>query len=228
MTLQTSKFTLSIVVASDAEINGIAARHSVLRVLPSILLKQCNLADVASDEILARLGSVPKWVIFVVSGEVRLLRYLPNGHEAVLQRTHHGLIAEASIESAKYHCHVVAAQASRVLRIPLQPFREELQNNEVLRREWMQHLTREVMRLRAQSERLNLKSTEERVVHYIEIEGRNRQLTLLGTKKMWAAELGLSHEALYRTLRQMIDAGALEQVGKTTLRLAHSVRALGH
>ncbi len=225
MTIQPSKFNQVIAATSDAEITEIAARHGVLRALPSTLLQQCNLADVASEEILARLGSVPKWVMFVVSGEVRLLRYLPNGNEAVLQRTRHGLIAEASIESPKYHCHVIAAQASRVLRIPLQPFRDELQNNEVLRRDWMQRLTRELMRLRAQSERLNLKSAADRIAHYIEIEGSNRNITLHGTKKMWAAELGLSHEALYRTLRQMIESGALEQVGTTTFRLADSVRA---
>jgi CRP/FNR family transcriptional regulator, dissimilatory nitrate respiration regulator len=81
------------------------------------------------------------------------------------------------------------------------------------------------MRLRAQSERLKLNSAADRIVHYIEIEGSDRKITRHGTKKMWAAELGLSHETLYRTLRQLIDSGALEQVGTTTVRVAEPVRA---
>jgi CRP-like cAMP-binding protein len=224
LTLPPSKFTQAIAATGETEINEIAAKYGVLRALPSTLLQQCNLLEATSGEILARLGSVPKWVMFVVSGEVRLLRYLPNGSEAVLQRAHHGLIAEASIESARYHCHVVAARASRLLRIPLQPFRDELRNNEVLRREWIERLTREVMRLRAQSERLNLNSAADRIVHYIEIEGSHQKITLYGTKKMWAAELGLSHEALYRTLRHMIDTGVLIQVDAATFFLADSAR----
>lgn len=190
------KTPISKPVAAIGELTELAAHHSTLRSLPWMLLHQCNLIDVASAEVLARLGSAPKWALFVVRGELRLLRYLPNGNEAVMQRAHHGFIAEASFESEKYHCHVVAAQASRVLRIPIEPFREELRSNQSLRSEWTQRLTREVMRLRAHSERLSLNSAADRIAHFIELEGSNRHITLRGTKKMWAAELGLSHEVL--------------------------------
>jgi hypothetical protein len=39
-------------------------------------------------------------------------------------------------------------------------------------------------------------------------------LTLEGSRKAWAADLGLSHEALYRTIRRMVDAGTLSVDGQ--------------
>jgi hypothetical protein len=71
----------------------------------------------------------------------------------------------------------------------------------------MARLTREVRKLRAQCERLSLRSAAERVEHYIEAEGRNGRLELRQTRKSWAAELGLTHEALYRALAVLARSG---------------------
>lgn len=47
-----------------------------------------------------------------------------------------------------------------------------------------------------------MNSAVDRISHYIEAEGSNGVLNLTQTKKAWAAELGLTHEALYRSLRR--------------------------
>ncbi len=47
-----------------------------------------------------------------------------------------------------------------------------------------------------------------------------RHLTLQQPRKAWAAELGLTHEALYRTLRRMQDEGLIHINGNL-------LRALG-
>ncbi len=38
---------------------------------------------------------------------------------------------------------------------------------------------------------------------YLESEGSDGSVSLTQTRKAWAAELGLSHEALYRTLKKL-------------------------
>ena len=53
-----------------------------------------------------------------------------------------------------------------------------------------------------------------RVLHFIECEGRDGKLELPSSRKAWAAELGLSHEALYRTLAQMKKAGSIAVAGR--------------
>ena len=73
----------------------------------------------------------------------------------------------------------------------------------------MRRLAAEVRKLRAQCERLSLRSAADRIAHYIEAEGRDGRLELRQTKKAWAAELGLTHEALYRALTGLQRAGRI-------------------
>lgn len=70
-------------------------------------------------------------------------------------------------------------------------------------------LAREIRRLRAQSERLTLNSASDRILHYIETEGEDGRIVLDRTRKVWATELGLTHEVLYRTLRKLREDGAI-------------------
>jgi len=63
---------------------------------------------------------------------------------------------------------------------------------------------------RARCERLGLKSAAQRIVHYIESEGADGIVTLSKSRKAWATERGLTHEALYRTLRRLQADGTLD------------------
>ena len=74
----------------------------------------------------------------------------------------------------------------------------------------MDQLAREVRKLRAQCERLSLHGAAERIMHYIETEGIEGALELSQSRKAWAAELGLTHEVLYRTLSRLQAEGELE------------------
>jgi CRP-like cAMP-binding protein len=58
-------------------------------------------------------------------------------------------------------------------------------------------------------ERLSLKTVRERIIHFIETEGESGVINLEQSKKDWAAELGLTHEALYRALALMEKRGEL-------------------
>ena len=64
-------------------------------------------------------------------------------------------------------------------------------------------LNQEVRRLRLQCERLSLKSVKDRVLHLIHTEGKNGQYHVNTGLKSLAGELGVTHEALYRTLASL-------------------------
>jgi CRP-like cAMP-binding protein len=58
-----------------------------------------------------------------------------------------------------------------------------------------------------------LKSVRERLVHWLLIEGEGGRCALRTTRKELAAELGVTHEALYRTIAALVRAGELADEG---------------
>jgi CRP-like cAMP-binding protein len=162
-----------------------------------------------SRETLFRVGDPVRHVYLVMSGEARLIRLERHGAEIILHRSRGGFIAEASLDSKTYHCDAVATEPSMLLLFPVVAFRAALANDHAFCKAWQSQLAKEVRKLRARCERLSLHSAVDRITHYIESEGDNGVVTLNESRKSWAAELGLSHEALYRALRRMQDDGTL-------------------
>jgi CRP-like cAMP-binding protein len=145
----------------------------------------------------------------VITGEARLIRLDHNGGEVILQRSRGGFIAEASLDSRNYHCDAIAAAPTTLLLFPATAFRQALERVPSFSKAWQSQLAKEIRKLRAQCERLSLHSASDRIIHYIEAEGTDGVVTLSQTRMAWAAELGLTHEALYRALRRMRDEGLL-------------------
>lgn len=181
-----------------------------LAVIPAKLRLVADHLEFEAGQTLFRLGDRLNGVFCVVAGEIRLIRRARNGAEIVLQRSRGGFFAEASIGTGKYHCDAVAAEASTVLRFPAAAFRAALATDVTFRDAWMDHLAHEVLKLRTQCERLALKNAHQRIVHYIESEGNDGTVKLTESRMAWAAELGLTHEALYRALRRLQADGTLD------------------
>jgi CRP-like cAMP-binding protein len=187
--------------------------------LPPALRAAARLKSFAAGEMLFRQGARPQAMYCVIEGEVRLLRRSREGAEVILQRSRGGFFAEASLESKAYHCDAVAGRAGRLLAFPIRAFRAALEGDAAFRNAWMALLAREVRRLRARCERLSLHGAEARILHAIEAEGTAGTLALAQSRKAWAAELGLTHEALYRALARLQAAGTLDLDGnRLTLR----------
>ena len=106
------------------------------------------------------------------------------------------------------------------MRFPATAFRAALATDVTFRDAWMAHLAHEVLKLRAQCERLALKSAAQRIVHYIESEGNEGTVALSETRMAWAAELGMTHEALYRALRRLQADGTLD-IDANRITLSH-------
>lgn len=182
---------------------------SLLAALPEPARRTARVLDFARTARLFSRSDRPKAMYFVVSGGVHLVRSTCAGTEIVLQRVHGGFVAEASLDQTAYHCDAVAIASSEILILPRKPFHDALSDVH-FRDRWIAHLARELRRVRGLAERLNLKTAQQRIIHYIETEGDERGvLQLSRSKKEWAAELGLTHEALYRTLASMVRAEKL-------------------
>ena len=181
----------------------------LLAALPDAARRLTRYVEVPRQITIFGRGDRPKDIFFVLSGEVRLIRRSKSGDEIVLQRAHRGFLAEASLDQSAYHCDAVAAETSRLLAIPRKAFVNALATP-AFRDAWITHLARELRKARAHAERLSLKTARERIVHFIETEGESGAVTLNRPKKDWAAELGLTHEALYRALARMKKGGELD------------------
>jgi CRP-like cAMP-binding protein len=172
-------------------------------------------------ERLFTAGEGPAWMFYVLGGEVVLQRPGLNGEVVVLQRTRHGFVGEASLQSAAYHCDGLVTAHARMVRWPVAALREALATDPAFAGRWIAMLNRELRRLRLQCERLALPRVQDRVLHLLETEGVDGRLAVPAGLKSLAGELGVTHEALYRAVaalektgRLVRDGGALRRVGR--------------
>jgi len=176
--------------------------------LPQRFRSDVTSRQLGKGDIVFQRGDRPHFMFAVLSGEARLMRISPTGAEVILQRARRGLLAEASLDQPRYHCDAIAVLPTQLACLQHSKFREALADD-AFRSSWTTHLLQELRRVRAQSERLSLHAARDRIIHYIEVEGHNGRVFLSQSKKDWAAELGLTHEALSRTLTRMVRAGEL-------------------
>jgi CRP/FNR family transcriptional regulator, dissimilatory nitrate respiration regulator len=187
--------------------------------LPPPLLMQCDVLPFAKGDYLFHLGKIPEYMFFIVSGEAILSRISSHGESITLQRCKGGFLSEASLLTDVYHCDAIATYAGSTITLPVKGFREALKS-EAFALKWTRLLSREIMRLRTQSERLSLKDIRSKLIHLIESEGKGGLLTLQSDYKSLASELGITHEALYRNISKM-EADGLIHKTTNSLKLIH-------
>jgi len=193
---------------------ALVQRLPVLGALPETLRRAAEPQAFDRGDRIGRQGECPDAIFCVLSGEVRLLRVAETGRETVLQRVGEGFVAEASLDASAYHCDLVAGASGRLLRFPRTAFSAALDQDMGFNRAWIAHLSAELRRARSRNECLACPTAAERIRHAIAAEGDDKGLTLTGTQKAWAAELGLSHEALYRALRRLRETGTIRLDGR--------------
>jgi len=181
--------------------------------LPAALQSACTwLAGVRGDRLFTQ-GKKPDRMFYVASGEVVLRRLGIEGENVVLQRARQGFVAEASLQSLNYHCDAVVTVSGDLIAIPIGPLRQSLLADPAFAMRWVGMLNQELRRQRAQCERLSLRGVRDRLLHLIETEGQCGRLPLGAGLKSMASELGVSHEALYRTVAELEKRGSLCREG---------------
>jgi CRP-like cAMP-binding protein len=176
--------------------------------LPKELLEQCHAHHFEKGAYLFHQGKKPEYMFFIVVGEVTLNRTSNHGESTTLQRCKGGFLSEASLLTDAYHCDAIATQSGQAIAIPIKSLRDSLVDSKFSIK-WVQLLSREIMRLRTQSERLGLKDIKSKLIHLIEAEGKKGVLPLQSDYKSLASEIGVTHEALYRTMATMEKDGLL-------------------
>jgi len=180
-----------------------------------------------AGEPLFHLGDRTRGLYEVVSGRVRLSRMDRAGHEVMLYVAGAGdTIAEASLYSPAYHCDAIASTDALVRLYPKAAVLDAFARDRNAAQAFTATLARQVMNLRTRIEQRNIRSARERVRHFLALNAGadGRSVELRGTLKDVAAELGLTHEALYRTLAALEKAGEIRRTrGKIALLRAKSI-----
>lgn len=188
--------------------------------LPAALRAAAVDRKLKAGEALFRLGDKAAGLCEVVSGRVRLARVDRSGHEIVLHVAGPGeTLAEASLFSASYHCDAIASTNATVRVYPKREMLAAFERDPRAMQAFSVMLARQVMGLRTRIEQRNIRSARERVRHYLVLNAGadGRTVKLGGTLKDIAAELGLTHEVLYRTLAALERSGEIKRSrGKIT------------
>jgi CRP/FNR family transcriptional regulator, dissimilatory nitrate respiration regulator len=170
-----------------------------------------------AGETLFRLGDKTVGLCEVVTGRVRLARVDRSGREIVLHVAGPGeTLAEASLFSSQYHCHAIANTNAIVRIYPKREILAAFEENPKAARAFTETLAQQVMNLRTRVEQRNIRSARERVRYFLMLNVGSdcRTVKLRGTLKDLAAEIGLTHEALYRTLAALERSGEIARKGE--------------
>lgn len=174
-----------------------------------------------AGETLFRLGNKSVGFYEVLAGRVRMVRVDRAGHEVILHVAEPGeTLAEASLFSPNYHCDAIANIDVVVRVYPKLAVLAAFDQDARAARAFTATLARQIMKLRTRIEQRNIRSARERVRHYLAVGAGTdgRSVVLPGTLKDLAAELGLTHETLYRTRASLERAGEIKRTkGKIVL-----------
>ncbi|MBS0536539.1 MAG: Crp/Fnr family transcriptional regulator [Proteobacteria bacterium] len=177
--------------------------------------------NLKAGEALFHRGDKVARLFEVLAGHVRLSRVDRSGHEILLYAAGPGdTLAEASLFSPVYHCDAVASSAATVRAYPKAAVLAAFDRDPKAAQAFTATLARQVMSLRTRIEQRNIRSARERLRHWLRVNAGadGRAVVITGTLKDVAAELGLTHEALYRTLAALERQGEIKRGrGKVTL-----------
>jgi len=188
---------------------GFALPPVLGELLPSFLTPATSSVELCKGEHLFLRRQKPRQMYFVVSGEIVLERVGERGDSVVLQRVRQGFVAEASLQTSRYHCDAVVTSPGQAIAVPIEPLTAALTSDSDFALRWIGMLNAEVRRLRAQCERMSLKGVGARLLHLIETEGAEGRLPIDSGLKTLAAELSVTHEALYRAVAVLEKAGTV-------------------
>ncbi|MGG5888115.1 Crp/Fnr family transcriptional regulator [Falsiroseomonas sp. HC035] len=175
-----------------------------------------------AGEALFRTGDPCIGLVLVRRGALELRRVSAEGRTAILHRAGPGeSFAEAALFAETHHCDGIAAVASEVTIHPAATLRRAAMAEPALAWALTAHLAARLVEERARAQRLALPRAEDRLLDLLGAlpaspDGARR----IGRSwKAVAAELGLTHEAVYRALARLERAGRLARPAPGVVRL---------
>jgi CRP/FNR family transcriptional regulator, dissimilatory nitrate respiration regulator len=170
--------------------------------------------SLARNEHLFRQGDKVTAIYFIETGCLRLERRTFDGRTLILGTTPaNEFFVEAALFSDVFHCDAVATEPSRVRVYPKADVLNVLRKDPASSMAFLALVARQVIALRQQIELIKIRSAKERVMLYLDfnVGPDGRTVNLPGQLQDIASELGLTREALYRTLASLEQTGAIER-----------------
>ena len=184
---------------------------SPFNLLPaSALSKQ----DLTKGTTLFRRNDPATAMFYVVSGQLELLRYTGQGDEVVIHRALFGeTFAEAAVFSDIYHCDAVASETAVVVRISKESVLDEMRADSEFAMAISARFAGQIQNYRRRLEVLAIRDAKSRVFAAL-ADGM-----LSGSIKSFAAQIGLTHEAVYRALSALTRSGRLVKTARGDFKL---------
>ncbi|WIM09242.1 Crp/Fnr family transcriptional regulator [Enhydrobacter sp.] len=177
--------------------------------------------ELANGEPLFRQGDPVTAIYRVESGRLRLVRRTIDDHLVILHTAREGeFFSEAALFAEAYHCDAVATAPSRIRVYAKKAIKDALRTDPALSEAFMARLARQLQDLRARMELRNIRSARERVMQYLRSRAGagGRRIAVESRLQDIAAEVGLTREALYRTLASLEAEGRIART-KSDIRI---------
>lgn len=192
--------------------------------LPDRARRSATIRDLEKNEWLFRQADPASAIFEVVSGRVRLVRHTIDDHLVALHTARDGdLLAEVALFSDHYHCSALAAVPARVRIYPKESLLSSLRADPLLYENFASRLARQLQAVRARLELRNIRSARDRLLQYLRLSASRdgRSIPLEGQLQDLAADIGLTREAVYRTLALLETEGLIvRKSGGITLKKA--------
>lgn len=157
-------------------------------------------------------------MFMVQKGQVQLLRHNENGDTIIL---HHAFatdtFAEAALFSNHYHCDAIAVENTQLSVFDRAKILTEIHQNPKFAILLTAHFARHIQTLRRRLEIQSIRKAETRIFTALS-EG-----LLIGDIKSFAAKIGLTHEATYRGLADLVKNKRLEKVARGQYQLPKAI-----
>lgn len=178
------------------------------------------LKNLRRDEYLFRQGSPSEGFYVVQRGAINIHRVNPAGKEQVIHvfRTGESLAEGALASATGYPADARAVESSTVLLIPKIPFLDFIGRRPDLALRMLGSMSAHLRILVGMLDDLTLKDVESRLINWLLKQHRaakSSTITLPGTKRVIAAELGTSGETLSRTLGRLRDSQLISVAART-------------
>lgn len=162
-------------------------------------------------QLVFRQGDRSFAIFFLKTGVVQLMRHTASGDAVLVHRAVGGQIfAEASLFSDEYHCDAMVQEDAQIAVLDKAAILKSMTRDAVFSNGLTARLAAQVQSYRYRIELLAIRAASERV--YASVAGG----LLKGDIKSLASEIGLTHEATYRALAELVTAGRLIKTGRGT------------
>ncbi len=186
-------------------------RKRLLEKLPEALVNQSRFIELSRQEYLFQPKDPVDAIYYVISGQLRALRYQYDGKAAVMMHSTAGnFFAPVSINMDCYPCAAIANKKTQLLKIPKTALVDFLKTHLEFSLQFIGAISMDLKKQCSIAERLRIKSARDRIIHFITCEAPDsKTLELKCPLTTWAEELGIEPESLYRTLSDMEKDGLI-------------------